>query len=96
MSCTFLHFQDGASPVFVACQNNYGEIMDRLLIAKADVNLQMKVGMTYIIIPHCYTWDFGTLHVERLLPPWAYTGVVKHLCGSKTYVGCSQLVLTQC
>ena len=34
----------------MACQNNHGEIVDRLLIAKADVNLQLKVGMTLIYI----------------------------------------------
>ena len=81
MSCTFLHFQDGTSPLYVACQENHGEIVDCLLLAKADVNLQRKVGMTYIYHTVRYTWDFGTLHVEHLLPPWAYTGVVKHLCG---------------
>ena len=45
MSYTIPHFQDGTSPLFIACQNNHGEIVDRLLIAKADVNLQEEVQM---------------------------------------------------
>ena len=44
MSYDTLHFQDGATPLYIACQNNHGEIVDRLLSAKADINLQMKVG----------------------------------------------------
>jgi len=28
MSYTILHFQDGGSSLFIACQNNYGEIVD--------------------------------------------------------------------
>ena len=29
----------------MACQENHGEIVDRLLIAEADVNLQTEVGI---------------------------------------------------
>ena len=43
MSYTIPHFQDGASSLHIACQENYVEIVDRLLIAKADVNLQREV-----------------------------------------------------
>ena len=43
MNYTIPHFQDGVSPLHIACQENHGEIVDRLLIAKADVNLQREV-----------------------------------------------------
>ena len=45
MSYAIPHFQDGTSPLYIACQENHGEIVDRLLIAKADVNLQTEVGI---------------------------------------------------
>ena len=48
MSYTIPHFQDGWSPLHIACQENRGEIVDRLLIAKADVNLQTEVGIVVI------------------------------------------------
>ena len=48
MSYTIPHFQDGGSPLHIACQNNHGEIVDRLLIAKADVNLQTEVRIVVI------------------------------------------------
>ena len=54
MSYPIPHFQVGWSPLHIACQENHGEIVDRLLIAKADVNLQLKVGMTYI---HMGFWN---------------------------------------
>ena len=44
MTYIILHSQTGATPLFIACQKNHGEIVDRLLSAKADVNLQKKVG----------------------------------------------------
>ena len=58
MSYTFLHFQTGASPLYATCQENHGEIVDRLLIAKADVNLQQKVGMSYIYMYHTLHMGF--------------------------------------
>jgi len=45
MSYTILHIQDGESPLYIACQNNHCEIVGHLLSAKADVNLQRKVGI---------------------------------------------------
>ena len=45
MSYTIPHFQTGASPLYIACEKNHGEIVDRLLIAKADANLQKEVGI---------------------------------------------------
>jgi len=44
MIYTTLHSQKGETPLFIACQENHGEIVDRLLSAKADVNLQREVG----------------------------------------------------
>ena len=48
MGYTIPHFQDGRSPLHIACQENHGEIVDRLLIAEADVNLQTEVGIVFI------------------------------------------------
>ena len=45
MSYTIPHFQDGTSALYIACEKNHGEIVDRLLIAKADANLQKEVGI---------------------------------------------------
>ena len=44
MTYTILHSQTGATPLLIACQENHVEIVDRLLSAKADVNLQGEVG----------------------------------------------------
>ena len=44
MTYIILHPQTGATPLLIACQENHVEIVDRLLSAKADVNLQTKVG----------------------------------------------------
>ena len=94
MSYTFIHFQDGASPLFVACHNNHGEIVDHLLIAKADVNLQRKVGMTFIY--HTVTHEIleHVLHIQRLLPPWD----IYNWCSETLvwFTNLCQLVLTQC
>ena len=43
MSYTILHIQDGSSPLSIACQENRSEIVDHLLKAKADINLQHEV-----------------------------------------------------
>ena len=79
MSYTFLHFQSGASPLYVACQNNHGEIVDRLLIAKADVNLQRKVGMAYIIIlrPLLYMGFWNTTRRATLGVYWCSETLVR-------------------
>jgi len=75
MSYTILHFQKGESPLFIACLNNHGKIVDHLLSAKADVNLKREVGIAYhgtVII-----WRsvgrrplIETKHVGTGLPPY--------------------------
>ena len=40
---SFLTSRDGESALYVACVKNHGEIVDRLLLANADVNLQKEV-----------------------------------------------------
>ena len=44
-----LYLQDGATPLYIACQNGHLPVVERLIAAKADVNRQRKVSSNYII-----------------------------------------------
>jgi len=39
-----LHIQDGATPLHIACLEGYLPVVERLIAAKADVNIPMEVG----------------------------------------------------
>lgn len=47
MKYTTLHLQNGETPLYTASQEGRVEIVDHLLAAKADVNLQRKVGSDF-------------------------------------------------
>ena len=38
-----LHLQDGATPLYISCEKGHFPVIERLIAAKADVNLQTKV-----------------------------------------------------
>ena len=39
-----LHLQDGATPLYIACQNGHILVIEQLIAAKADVNIPREVG----------------------------------------------------
>ena len=48
MKCSSL--QDGETPLYIACKNGHAAVVAKLIAAKADVNIQDKVGIVAFII----------------------------------------------
>ena len=44
MTANLFHLQDGATPLFIACQEGHLPVVKHLIAAKADVNTSKEVG----------------------------------------------------
>ena len=46
--CNAAHFQDGATPLYIACGMGHLPVVQHLISAKADVNRSLQVGCSNI------------------------------------------------
>ena len=68
--CVHYTIQDGASPLFIACQEGHSEVVDVLLENGADIHQPMNVGkeLSYVTV---------ILYVQHL---FLSHRMVQHLC----------------
>ena len=62
MTEMFFHLQDGATPLYIACQEGHLPVVKHLIAAKADVNCPREVG--------CSSTAKGKLFFRLQTAPW--------------------------